>query len=111
MRYGIENGPAWIGALNGEPLGIFGVVPVERVGCIWAVFTELTEGHPMTFLRACREPLKQLQSEYDMLVNYVDAANTKVISWLTWLGFRMEKPAPFGIERKPFRRFEWRRNV
>lgn len=112
MMVGLEKGECCVGFWKDSPLGMFGVVPyVEDVGCIWAVFTAEAEKHPKPFLRACKRQLKTMQKRYSVLMNYVDDRNTTVVNWLKWLGFSMHEPAPFGIDGKPFRLFEWRRDV
>lgn len=107
MRLGITHGRAWYGEIDGQPAAMFGVVPHGRTGVPWAIFTRVVERYPIAFLKACREPLRAMQAEFDELVNYVDASNTKAIGWLVHLGFTVHPAEAFGIEGKQFHRFDW----
>lgn len=107
MRFGIEMGTAWYGAIAGQPAGIFGFVQDGRIGCPWAVFTEVVERYPQSFLKACRPYVARMKRECDVLYNFVDARNTRVIRWIEWLGFTVHEAAPWGVEGRLFRRFDW----
>lgn len=107
MRYGIEQGAACAGFIDDEPGGIFGVAAKGRVGAPWAIFTALVERHPRMFFKACHLPLMAMQSNFDYLVNYVDARNEKAVTWLKWLGFTIHPAEPFGVDQLPFHKFDW----
>lgn len=100
---------AWTGFVDGQPCCMWGVSPVSVVGGIgapWMVTTTHLERHEMAFLRRCRRYLVEMVRQYRHLVNYVDARNEAAIRWLTWLGFTMHDPAPYGPDGVAFRRFE-----
>jgi hypothetical protein len=102
---------AWTGLVDGEPVCIFGVVPVSfmsGIGVPWMLGTDLVEEHATAFLRRNRRYVKQMTQAYNHLVNYVDDRNVKAIAWLEWLGFTMSEPQQFGALGLPFRRFEMR---
>jgi hypothetical protein len=111
MQYGLQHGKAWIGFIEDEAAGIVGVVPQGRAGAIWAVFTPLAEKRPKAFLRTCKAQLEAIQGDFDILMNYADARNVKVLAWLKWLGFTVYPSELFGVDQLPFHRFEWRRLV
>lgn len=107
MRYGLEHGAACIAFIDDEPAGIFGVVAQGRAGAPWAVFTDVAERKPRAFLKACRLPVAAIKSNFDYLVNYADARNSRVLAWLKWLGFTVHPAEPFGVDQLPFHKFDW----
>lgn len=105
IRYGLQHSSVtWTAFFDGHAGAMFGVVDRDGFGVPWAVFTTVIDRMPVTFLRASRRYLDQLARP---LVNYVDARNTKTVQWLSWLGFAIDDPEPFGIHGEPFHRF-WR---
>lgn len=111
IAFGINYGEAWIGFIDGEPAGIFGIVRRGEIGCPWAVLTSTIERNPIAFLRACRKPIEHMKASCGTLMNYVDVRNTKVIAWLSWLGFTIHPAEPFGLDGGLFHRFDWKRHV
>jgi hypothetical protein len=101
----------WTGVLEGQPACLFGVAPGSILGAVgtpWLVSTPAIDRHPIAFLRACQPALRRMQSDYYVLRNFVDVRNTRVKRWLTWLGFELQEPVPFGPWGLPFHPFEWR---
>lgn len=113
LERGLERSTkAWAALFDGEVACIFGVAPgtsLSGVGYPWMLGTDLVDKHQVTFLRGCAKYVDDMAADFDSLVNYVDARNTKAIRWLKWLGFRIEEAKPAGILRMPFHRFEMRR--
>jgi hypothetical protein len=102
----------WIGLdSRGVPCAAFGVARLSLLGGTgvpWLLATDeiLTDpGARRLFRSVSRYYVRAMLSRYNRLENYVLARNTVAIRWLKWCGFNMDAPAPFGIERKPFRRF------
>lgn len=62
------------------------------------------------FLRRGKRAVAAWAKEYDLLVNYVDARYTTSIRWLSWLGFTIHEPEPYGYLGLPFHRIEIRRS-
>jgi hypothetical protein len=99
----------WVMTADGVPLCMFGVVPAsESIGVPWLVGTVDLERHAMAFLRLSIKYVKRMSSTYNHLINFIDDRNVIAISWLKWLGFTMDEPAPFGPLGVMFRRFEMR---
>ena len=99
----------WTMTVDGNPLCMCGVVSVgQSVGVPWMIGTEDIERHAMAFLRLSVRHMKVVVANYNHLINYVDDRNVIAISWLKWLGFTMDEPAPFGPFGVMFRRFEMR---
>ena len=93
------------------PMAIAGISPgsfLGGVGVPWMVGTTGLVDHPIPFLRASRKMLSSFQERHAHLMNYVDARNTAAIAWLSWLGFEIGEPSPYGLLGLPFHRFEWR---
>lgn len=106
---------AWIGTVDGIPVCMFGVAPVDGFwlqghGRPWMVGTRFLDDHALLFLRRCRGQVKHMLDLYPVLTNYVDARNDRAIQWLRWLGFRVSDVSrPCGIMNVPFFHFELRR--
>jgi hypothetical protein len=101
------------GLVDGEVVCIFGVAqptPLADNGSPWLLASDLVEEHAHTFLRVNRVYVKEIRKRYPLLENYVDCRNTASIRWLKWLGFKFDKPAPYGPDGLPFLRFEYRRD-
>lgn len=93
-----------------EVIGMFGVGSdgSER-GSPWLLATPALEDSGMTFLRQSRSYVQKMLRNHSFLENWVDARNLVSIKWLKWCGFEFDEPRPFGVEQRPFLRFEMRR--
>jgi hypothetical protein len=92
---------------EGEPVVIWGVVPVDpMVGGVWALATDELSKHKIKFLRGSREHLDEMQEQFPVLMNVVDARNILHIDWLSWLGFTFIAEHPlWGVEQRLFYEF------
>lgn len=94
--------------LDGEPVGLFGVVPQSALGGTgvpWMLGTDAITKISRKFLRGCKVYVPEMISQFERLENYVDARNTVSIQWLKWLGFVIMEPEPYGHLNLPFHRF------
>ena len=69
---------------------IFGVAQetvLDTICIPWMLCSPLLQDHWRAFSRGSREWMKIQQEEYDYLVNFVDARNTRAVRWLKWLRF------------------------
>ena len=99
---------SWAGLIDGRVVCLFGVATAawrEDVGVPWLFGARGLARHSIRFLRRCRPYLHQMQSGYARLMNYVDADNETAIRWLSWLGFTLHDPEPYGPYGKLFRLF------
>jgi hypothetical protein len=98
---------------HGAPLAIWGVGPLSAIagrGCPWLLASEAFEVLPRASVaRLSLAWLARVNTLYPRLENHVDARHVKAVRWLAWLGFTIESPLPWGVERRPFHRF-WRDN-
>lgn len=112
LRVGLERSShAWTGFYDFRPVCMFGVVPASLLGgsgAPWLIGTDLLTEHQIPFLRRCRPQVARMRRLYSHLANYVSAENEAAVRWLTWLGFTVHDPAPFGPDGAAFRYFEWR---
>ena len=96
------------GFQDGRLVAMWGV-SVESLlggaGVPWFTSSEEVDDHPISFLRASREGLEELSEGFALLTNYVSVDHSKAIRWLTWLGFTLEPPAPYGPFGSLFHRF------
>ena len=93
-----------------EPVGMWGVIPVgEMLGGVWMLATNgLTKSgaRQLSFLRQARRYVDQMQEEYPVLANCVDARNKVHIRWLRWMGFTFIAEHPnYGAEGRMFLEF------
>lgn len=76
---------------EGEPIGMFGVTPVEgmrEVGRVWLLGSDEIADIRYQFLRESKQWLRMISEDYDMLCNVVHAGNTLHHRWLRFLEFR-----------------------
>ena len=78
-------------------------------GIPWLLGSDRMTGHRRWFLRESRRQVARMLGHYDRLVNHVDARNAASIRYLDRLGFKIEDPAPWGVQGLPFHRFHLQR--
>lgn len=110
--YGVSNPMKTMLSHNQKPIAIGGVVPDElnpRVGQVWmlgtnAMVDDFTNRH--RFLRNIKTWVADLDQQYDVLWNYMDARNTMHKKWLHWMGFTFTRKQPnYGTEGRLFLEF------
>lgn len=95
--------------VDGRVANMFGVTPLDFVqgrGSPWMLATPVFDVHPRAVIRLCRTYIPPMLALFPHLINHVDARNTRSIAWLTWLGFEIHAPEPFGPYGVPFHKFE-----
>ena len=105
LMIGFENcSNCGTGLIKGEPILMFGAGQVlPDVGMIWMLGTDKIAEGRVSVLRQSKGWLNELQQEFDLLFNYVDARNEVHIKWLKWLGFSFINLHPeFGVGKLPF---------
>ena len=107
LQLGLERSlRAWVIESDGLPLAAVGdTMHVIGVGVPWMVTTDHIASDPRHFLRASRAVLGDMLRRHHTLLNYVDARNAAAIRWLSWLGFTIDEPVPYGVQGLPFRQF------
>lgn len=94
---------------RGGPLALWGVGPLsllEGRGCPWLLATDAFDALPRRLVaRLSLRLLRDVTAAYPRLENHVDARHARAVRWLKWLGFTLEPPAAWGVERRPFHRF------
>ncbi len=104
----------WAGLIDERVVCLFGVsgaTLLSLTGHPWLIATHEIESHATAFLRRSRVVITAMLGLFPHLLNYVDVRNTHALTWLTWLGFEMSDPEPFGYLQLPFHRFEMSRHV
>jgi hypothetical protein len=103
---------SWAMCVDGVMVMLGGVAPLSLLGGIgspWMLGTEGLNSVPGALTRIGVEYLRIVQDSYPILINYVDARNTKSIRWLRRLGFKVaDDPIPYGPQKLPFYQFELR---
>ena len=96
------------GLVNDELVCMWGVCPISLIsssGSPWMLGTDLIEKKQRIFLRRSKPWLDDIRKDYKHLENHVDERNTLSVKWLKWLGFEMDKAAPYGVNGEPFHKF------
>jgi hypothetical protein len=104
----VSRDTSYTGLVDGKPICIYGVAQPSLMvdaGRPWMLGTDEIPKHSLKFLRENRKVVKEMQAQFPILFNYVDARHTDAIRWLAWLGFKLEAAAPYGPDRLPFHRF------
>ena len=52
---------------------------------------------PGRFLKGSRSVASRLFARYPYMRNWVDARHEKSIAWLTFMGFKLGEPQPYGV--------------
>jgi hypothetical protein len=102
---------AWALIYDGKPAAMFGVGWISILSGMaapWLLGTDVVQDHYRHFLRGSRWWFARISSGYDVLTNIVDDRNDVSKRWLEFLGFTLDEPQIMGVERRLFRKFEWR---
>jgi len=97
-----------VGTIHGVPVIIYGVRKMSHLsdtGIAWLLGTDEVEDNKVKFIRECGKELKKMMGNLRMIENYCHVENRKTIVWLRWLGFKLDKPEPYGRKQEMFRRF------
>lgn len=104
-----QSAQCYTAEVDGEPIAMFGVVPVvdfPRVGIVWLLGTDGISKHRRLFMMASKPSVAKFRRRYLKLINFVDAENLSAIRWLRWLGFTIYPAKPAGRDNVPFHFFE-----
>lgn len=97
-----------VAIINGDIVAIMGVVKTGVLsdnGVPWLLGTDNVSKHYREFLGSSRTVLNAMINVCPNLTNYVYVKNTVSIRWLKWLGFKLEKAKPFGVNGELFHKF------
>lgn len=100
---------AWCGFMDGEPVCIFGVVPLSILSgeaSPWMLATDRISECRAAFLRRNKVYVGFMLALYPLLVNYVHEQNDLSQRWLKWLGFSLDNETTTLANGAIFRRFE-----
>lgn len=95
--------------LYGKPIGMFGVCPftlIGKGGRVWLLGTTDLCLVSKKLLRYSKKFIDIMLSYYPYLTNYVSVKNKLSIRWLKFCGARFSDPAPYGVEKELFCKFE-----
>lgn len=92
----------------GELILIFGISVFNKehnVGCPWLLGTDQATKLARELLMDGRMISHGWASNFNYLINFVDARNETSIRWLKRIGYRIHEPIKFGISQMPFHPF------
>lgn len=92
---------------------IFGLRPLDLangIACPWMLTTNEMKKHPRTLIRVTKPIVNIWNSEWNILLNYVDDRYEASLRWAKWAGFEVFPPQEYGFLKLPFRRIERRKN-
>jgi len=69
----------------------------EGVGVVWMLCTDEVTNHKICLLRELKKEFKKYDSEFWLLYNQIYCKNEFAKNWLKWIGFRFDKPKPYGM--------------
>lgn len=109
MRDGLnESVMAWAGHVGEEVAFVFGCSAASLLGdegVPWLIGTPLIEQHQRAFIKLSHIYIAKMLESFPILVNIVDARNTKSISWLKKMGFTILPAQRAGVAGLPFHPF------
>jgi hypothetical protein len=98
----------WTALMDDRPIAVFGVAPMTLMGTtgiVWLLGTDDASKAGARLARATKKCVMECLGMFKRLENYVDDRNELSKKWIKWLGFTIENPAPYGVERRLFRHF------
>lgn len=97
----------WAADLDGELLGVWGLIPptlLSDQAYLWLHTTEAVQEHEFVVVRRSQIELKKMLEIYPRIVGQCLIGETRSIRWLRWLGAEFGdhdgRLVPFVIERK-----------
>ena len=88
----------WSVVYGGRCVFVFGLAREDwKWVAPWAFSTPEVSRFPIAFLKGSRSVASALFSRYPYMRNWVDARHEKSISWLTFMGFKLGEPQPYGV--------------
>ncbi len=108
LQRSVSVSPWCVAAVDAEgPLAMFGVGSrlLSETGSPWMLGSVRLANYRREIARWSPDVVRHMRSGYSTLENRVLAANVASVRWLSWCGFTLEEPAPFGPFGALFRRF------
>lgn len=96
--------------INNNPVCMFGINPDSLIGekaKIWLLTTDSLSRIQRRFAKHSKDFIEEALSQYPVLYNYIDVRNVESIKWLEWLGAKMIRKVPYGINGEEFFYFEF----
>lgn len=93
----------YVGFVNGEVLGFYGVIPtslISNTGYLWLETTPLVEKHVFTFIRTSRIAVQEMLQTYSRLAGQCRVDDEATKKRLAWLGAEFIERIP------PYVKFE-----
>tara|TARA_R110000787_G_C13443394_1_gene446754 strand:- start:33669 stop:34076 length:408 start_codon:yes stop_codon:yes gene_type:complete len=114
LQFSVKNSQfSTVASISGEPFCVFGLSTGEsaitHVGSPWMLGTKKVSVYRRPFLRASFDVVEDMLKESDLLVNHVHVENHVSIKWLRALGFTIESPVEYGINKELFHQFHLRK--
>ena len=100
---------SWTATVDGQVACVFGVGSLSCLtgeGSPWLLGTNLIDKNAGAFIRRTMPYIRRMLLAFPHLTNYVDARNTRSVTWLRRVGFTLHPAAPYGPHGVPFHRFE-----
>ncbi len=98
----------WIGDVNGEVFGFWGLIPPTLCSdraYLWLYTTEHLCKHIFRFIRHSRRVTAELLTHYPILVGHGAVGAVHSLAWLRWCGAQFGEPQgpliPFEIRETP----------
>jgi hypothetical protein len=91
--------------IDGKVAAMFGVAKATHevgVGYPWLLSSAAVKHHQKAFFKLSGPAVEQLLAIFPTLVQYVDARYVAALRWLKRLGFELQPPIIFGVEKRPF---------
>lgn len=105
IRWSCLRAESWAVRVNGELLGIYGIMQLSLVpdhARPWCLTTKLVDRRPKTFYKLSKILFQQLQEQHPQMSLYIDQRYTKAIRWAESLGFKVGETVAVGRQGRPF---------
>lgn len=100
----------WVATTQtGEPVAVFGVAPLPHAAGYaspWMLGTDTLSRHGRDIVQLGKRFAGRWNAEYEHLLNFVDARNTRSIAWLRHSGYSIRPAQPHGVNGEMFHLFE-----
>lgn len=107
----------WMGALDGETICIWGIIPPTLLSdnvYLWLYTTPDLEGNEFVFVRHSQRAVEEILRSYPRIIGHATVGADRSIRWLRWLGAKFGEPdgglIPFTITENKMQRRKRRRH-
>ena len=67
------------------------------IGVVWLLCTDEIVKHKICLLKELKKEFREYDKKFWFLYNFIYFKNDFAKNWLSWIGFKFDKPKPYGM--------------